>query len=520
MRLEQMTVHLRSRTGWEAMELGFALVRRHAAAIWKPWLLLTLPLFVLFNAAAVAIDQVWLAALAMWWLKPAFDRIPLFVVSRATFGSIPGLRDTLLAQWRWGWKPLLHYLTWRRFSPVRSLYLPIDLLEGAQGAQASERRRVLGGSAYGSALMLTVIFMHFGVVLWLGCVALIFLFLPVEYLPEAARAGWALVTEQPPWWAQVGSNFFAWLAVMVLEPFYVGAGFGLYLNRRTQIEAWDLEIAFRKLRTRLASSAAPFVLLLALCGSVLSPLRAQEKPQEKPQETAHAAQPSEAPATPPTLPRVFGEQRVDDRGFRKAADEAYRDPLLDSRRKQTAWEKRDKSAPERVDLSKLPWLSGIGASLAFVGEWGLWIVVALLVILLLATARHWLPWMRGTFKRHKPLPAEVETEDLQLPEVLPDDVPTEARRLWAQGRPRHALALLYRASVESMAMRADVVLPPGATESECLRASRRMPDETDRSLFARMVRVWQYAAYASRLPEPDEFESLLGTLQQQFRWQA
>ena len=182
MRLEQMTVHLRSRTGWEAMELGFALVRRHAAAIWKPWLLLTLPLFVLFNAAAVAIDQVWLAALAMWWLKPAFDRIPLFVVSRATFGSIPGLRDTLLAQWRWGWKPLLHYLTWRRFSPVRSLYLPIDLLEGAQGAQASGRRRVLGGSAYGSALMLTVIFMHFGVVLWLGCVALIFLFLPVEYL--------------------------------------------------------------------------------------------------------------------------------------------------------------------------------------------------------------------------------------------------------------------------------------------------------------------------------------------------
>ena len=114
----------------------------------------------------------------------------------------------------------------------------------------------------------------------------------------------------------------------------------------------------------------------------------------------------------------------------------------------------------------------------------------------------------------------METEDLQLPEVLPDDVPTEARRLWAQGRPRHALALLYRASVESMAMRADVVLPPGATESECLRASRRMPYETDRSLFARMVRVWQYAAYASRLPEPDEFESLLGTLQQQFRWQA
>ena len=516
MRLEQMTVHLRSRTGWEAMELGMALVRRHAAAIFKPWLLLTLPLFVLFNAAAAAIDQVWLAALAMWWLKPAFDRIPLFVVSRATFGSIPGLRDTLLAQWRWGWKPLLHYLTWRRFGPVRSLYLPIDLLEGAQGAQASERRRVLGGAAYGNALMLTVLFMHFGVAFWLGCVALIFLFVPVEYLPEAARAGWSLVTEQPPWWAQVGANFFAWLATMVLEPFYVGAGFGLYLNRRTQIEAWDLEIALRKLRTRLASTAVPFVLLLVLCGTAIGPLRAQEKSEAAP----HSAQQSEAPATPPTLPRIFGEQRADDRGFRKAADQAYRDPLLDSRRTQTTWEKRDKSAPKRFDPGDLSWLGGIATMFAFIAEWGLWIAFGTLVILLLVTARHWLPWMRGTFKRHKPLPADVDTEVLQLPEVLPDDVATEARRLWAQGRPRHALALLYRASVESMASRADVVLPPGATESECLRASRRMPNETDRSLFARMVRVWQYAAYASRLPEPEEFESLVGTLQRQFRWQA
>ena len=114
----------------------------------------------------------------------------------------------------------------------------------------------------------------------------------------------------------------------------------------------------------------------------------------------------------------------------------------------------------------------------------------------------------------------MDTEVLQLPEVLPDDVPSEARRLWAQGKPRHALALLYRASVESMAVRADVVLPPGATESECLRASRRMPNENDRSLFARMVRVWQYAAYAGHLPVQDEFEALVGTLQQQFRWQA
>src|SRR3546814_9147953 len=72
--------------------------------------------------------------------------------------------------------------------------------------------------------------------------------------------------------------------------------------------------------------------------------------------------------------------------------------------------------------------------------------------------------------------------------------------------------LLYRASVEAMAQRAQVTLVPGATESECLRASRRMPDPQDRDAFAHIVRVWQYAAYARRLPDEAEFDAMLGTL--------
>ena len=525
MRLEQMTVHLRARSAGEAVELGTALVRRHAAAIWKPWVLVTLPLFVAFNAAAWAVDAIWLAWLLMWWLKPAFDRIPLFVISRATFGAAPSLRDTLQAQLRWGWKPLLHYLSWRRFGFVRSLYLPIDLLEGVQGARAgsrpgqalSERRRVLGGTVYGNAVLLSLVCLHFEASLVLGGIALIFLFVPVESLPETLRAGWSLISSQPPWWAQVGFNGFAWLAVSLVEPFFVGAGFGLYLNRRTEIEAWDVEIAFRKLRTRLAGLAAPLAVVLALIGAGLGPVHAQQtEPPARPAK-ADARQPRIAE---PTLPRVFGDARVDSRNFSKAVDRAYLDPLLNARRTQVTWEKKDKAKPVPAKRQDLSWLAGFDAMFAFVAEWGLWILAAGLVLMLLLTLRHWLPWMRGALQRHRPLPAEVETEALQLPENLPDDIPAAARRLWAEGRPRHALALLYRASVEAMAVRANVALPPGATESECLRASRRRPNETDRSLFARMVRVWQYAAYAGQLPVQDDFEALVGTLQQQFRWQA
>ena len=105
MRLDQVQVELRPRSPWEAMELGIALVRRHARAIWLPWAALTLPLFVVLNALAWTLDLVPLAALAMWWLKPVFDRVPLYVLSRAVFGQAPAVRETLAAQHRWSWRP-------------------------------------------------------------------------------------------------------------------------------------------------------------------------------------------------------------------------------------------------------------------------------------------------------------------------------------------------------------------------------------------------------------------------------
>lgn len=527
MRLEQLTVNLRARSPWEAVELGTALVRRHAAAIWKPWLLLSLPLFALCNIAAWALDAMWLAGLAMWWLKPAFDRIPLFVISRATFGSVPTRRETLAAQFRWSWKPLLHYLTWRRFSFARALYLPIDLLEGVEGPRLRERRRVLGGAVYGNAALLGGVCLCFEAVLNLGAIAAILMFVPIDELPETVRAGWAQIGEQTPWWAGLGFNAIAWLATSVIEPFYVGAGFGLYLNRRTQIEAWDVEIAFRRLRERLRAASMGFAVLLAVAGAFALPAHAQDSdplprnaaPVQAQAEDDATERKKEDAATPAS---VFGDQRVDDARFRKAVDRAYADPLLNAKRKQARWEKRRGfEQPNQNKPPDLSWMAAVAKFFALVGEWGLWIIAGILLLVLLATAPRWWPWMRGSLhRRGAKAESEVEVEAMPLPDALPENVVAAARRLWREGRPRHALALLYRASVDSMTARAGVVLPPGATESECLRASRRMPDADDRGLFARMVKVWQYAAYAQRLPAEDEFETLLGELRQRYGWAA
>ena len=105
-------------------------------------------------------------------------------------------------------------------------------------------------------------------------------------------------------------------------------------------------------------------------------------------------------------------------------------------------------------------------------------------------------------------------------DALPDDIAGTARQLWQDGRKRRALALLYRASVAGMVARTGAVLVPGATEAECLRAARALRDQADRDAFGRMVRVWQYAAYAERLPDDGEFEGLLAGLGGRFGWAA
>lgn len=545
MKIESLAVELRPRSGWEAMELGAALVRRHAAAIWVPWLIVTGLAFALLNLAAWAIDQLWLALLAMWWLRPVFDRIPLYVLSRAVFGGVPTVADTLRAQLHWGWRPMLGHLTWRRFSPLRTAMLPVDLLEGAAPAVMRERRRVIGAGNGGHAAMLTLMCLHFILALQISAVLIPLVFVPNELLSETARNAWATITESPPAWALIALNGVDWLAVALIEPFYIGAGFGLYLNRRTQLEAWDLEIAFRRMRRRFAAAAGTALLaLVCVMPLAMSPLPASAQDAQAPAAassgetsagkaaTEKAASDKaagesadgvpaagEAEADDRSLDDIFGNQRVAHDAFGHSVEKAYKDPDLRPTRTITVWKpkkkKEDKKAP--FDMPSLAWL---GAIFAFIAEYGLWLLLAVLVGLLIATAKRWLPWLQQATRPPLAQPDPVEVRSVDAQEPLPPDIATTARRLWAQGQPRRALALLYRASVEAMVARIDAHLPPGATEAECLRASRRMPEAEDRDAFQRVVRVWQYAAYGHSLPEAGDFETLLDLLARRFRWSS
>jgi hypothetical protein len=62
--------------------------------------------------------------------------------------------------------------------------------------------------------------------------------------------GFELLSGEPPAFVRVTFPIAYAMAVLFLEPFYVGAGFAIYLNRRAELEAWDIEQEFRRAFSR------------------------------------------------------------------------------------------------------------------------------------------------------------------------------------------------------------------------------------------------------------------------------
>src|SRR6185437_13548691 len=315
------------------------------------------------------------------------------------FGERVGPRDALRAQRQWGGSGFWGYLGWRRFSGLRSLCLPVNLLEGNAPAQRGPRRRAVAAGAAGPALVLAVICLAFELVLVVGAIATIFIFIPLELLPESWRAAWAMVSVEAPAWAKLGLNLLCWLAAALIGPFYVGAGFGLYLNRRTQMEAWDVEIALRRLRERLLPVASSLLLLLCLA-LPLAPVHAQDadtpdaaqtttasadedaeaEDAEEAEEAEEAATAENDPANTPAV--IFGDTPVDTAGFRQAVNRAYEDPLQRPTRQVSRWKPIKDAAEKQKDKKELQKDSSSNADrtsrksgqlwLARLAEWGLW----------------------------------------------------------------------------------------------------------------------------------------------------
>ena len=464
MKLEAVTAEIRPRSDWEAVDLGLALVRRdfwRCFLMW--WLAVALPCAL---AGWWLWDRPMLWFLAFWWMRLAGSRLVLFELGRRLFGEQPRWRESLReipGAWT---RRFFHRFLLGRLSPWLPVTLAVDDLEGLRGK--AQRLRCKQISRRGESTVLWIYLMGDLAAVWLGIAILM---LAGMFIPEGQDGAWQTAVQswdpsQPfeiPMLVLRVVLACVMLAMSLTDVFVTGAGFGIYLNNRTWLEGWDVELALKRMARRIGTTAA-----LMMAG-----LLCWMAPQSFASEKTDAA-------------RLIAEVK---------ADEAFKVHTV----KQRIPKEREAKTP--LDLN-LRWL----------GEWSLWLLAAAAIGLLA-----WLLWTnRDSLKRRasgmEPAggksPVRVVMGMEVSPESLPADIAAATQALWHNGHHREALGLLYRASISRLLESGCVEIRESDTEGDCLRRVELAGSPAHPDYFRFVTRAWTRMAYAGEVPADVEIDAL------------
>jgi hypothetical protein len=140
MNLDKLQVNACLRSGWQAVDLGFLMARAWWRQIYVASLVPLLPLSIVL-LLVFSQSPLW-SLLFIWWLKPFWERLPLYIASRMLFDEEPGAWSNMKSL---PLKDILPWLLWRRFSVQRAFDNPVTVLEELKGAARRERLRTLHG---------------------------------------------------------------------------------------------------------------------------------------------------------------------------------------------------------------------------------------------------------------------------------------------------------------------------------------------------------------------------------------
>jgi len=488
--LDKLQFNASVRSGWQAIDLGFLM----ASAWWRSLFIVgAIPPTLLFILLAIFLSDhpLWVAFI-IWWLKPFWERLPLFFGSRNVFGeesgqgAIPWRTKTLFL------KDAIPWLLWRRFTFQRAFEAPVTVLEGLTGKARRSRLNVLRGKYGDIALSNQVINFCFEWILSFGIVTLVLFFIPDDFdfgvydtVEELTLAG--------QWFYTV-----CWFIAMTLVmPFHTMAGFALYLNRRIELEAWDIEITFRNLVHRKQQATEKIVqfISVALLGLIIT---------IGTPSTSHADVYHDKVSASHLIEEVLqGEDFGHEITVRRWR---FRDVVEENEGKFPEWlidfiewliKNIDFSGPDDSIITTATWLKILLITLA----------VSLFVYLLYR--------FRGPLKRLRRSEKSVSTPDVMFgldvrPESLPDDIPAQVMSFWRDHRHRDALGLLYRASLSRLIEQYALGFKSSHTEAECAALVKACGIDSLSYYFAGLTRAWCHLAYGHEIPAQEAIEKLCG----------
>ncbi|MDB6072054.1 MAG: hypothetical protein JWL81_3225, partial [Verrucomicrobiales bacterium] len=423
-------------------------------------------------------------------------------LGRTLFGAAPTLREQFREWPRLFAKRAGLSLLWGRFSGVRSFTMPVVILEGLSGKSYRERTAVLKQHGGSSAFGLTSLFGVLEMAVIMGCWWGIRAHLPAEYSEWLLHPNLYFNSGLMPPVGLLWSLAACVLVEMaVLGPFYAAGGFGLYINSRTHLEGWDVDLTFRQMGARLRKISAAagagrtgagslLSVLLLGCGFVLLPalpVRAADKSDA-------ARQIQEVVARPEFKEHI-------------------------EKKKEWEWD-RSTPAPAKPEGEGWDWgwLKKVGDAVTrfFSGSWKE-VLPRLLGALAIAAALTWLGWwLFSKYKARAPRMEKLARDagprlvmGLEVtPESLPPDVAAAAWKTWQDGDAAGAVRLLYRGALAWLMEQGTVPIRAGDTEGDCLAHAGALPDPGRRDYFHDLTGTWLAAAYGNVPPESATMRAL------------
>jgi len=491
MQLEKVTAEIRPRDDREAVDLGLALARRDFWRLWGIWWAMSAPAFGLL-VVMTAHPFWWL--ILWWWWKPQASRMVLYYLSRRLFGERPGWRELAREARRGSWRTFGRRMLWGRLSLRRLLSMPIEELEGLKGPALKMREAALmqrgGSGAAGLSLTMGLL------TVWLtGALLLLWL---QWLLPEGQSRAWSEAwdlwrasegTLPPPLIVWTSGVAFA-LAVSIVDIFAVAAGFGVYLNHRSWLEGWDVELVFKRLAERLRSMGMAAAVMLAAVGG-WGGAEAAGGPSDEGWQVLWEQGQTESGSSGGTASLADEKEVIRDvlahEDF-KVHTKKFK--VLKSRsRSEGSWEFLGPV------LELIGWVFLAVAVAAVVG----------LIVWLIYRYHHLLGGSGGKKppgKKRKRTGVVVSGLEIRG-EELPDDPPGVAARLWSDGRKREALAMLYRAAISWLVEHRQLELGESVTEYDCVRRVATA-DAGSAAYFRRLTDAWVMLAYGARVVSDEE----------------
>jgi len=509
MKLENLTAEIRPRGKWESVDLGVALVQRNYKSIVIAWLFTVVPMMIVISGAAYLWysnenlwfddSTPWLLAwfyviapfVFTWWVKPIFERVPLYILSRSLFGEKVSISQ-LVQQWpRMIIKDIFTLLVFRRFSMNRSFVMPIHELEGLKGSQYSQRVALLqrngGDGASGLTIACNLLSWVSMLTVYIGYKWLTMYGFDSEVFGSHMTYFFqAFTTEYIDSQSVFSLMFFLvnyMIVISLLAPFYSGAGFAIYINSRTISEGWDIELAFKRMSERLRDlrgGAKHTLLSLACIFSLSFGLAHHAEARDTNNESVEQIMESEDYDL-----RVVSEKV-------KIKDEIKDQP--------TATDNRS--------------VNTNAAAVSSLGTVLLWLIVAAVivgVVLLIVQNLHIFREGKSSSLKKADAPRVKSVLGMDVtPESLPDDVLTAARKAWSDGDKQFALSLLYRGSLEWLVNSARVPIVESDTERDCVEHAKSLGVANVESYFSRLTNLWVAQAYGKISPKDNDIDWLCG----------